>query len=80
MADARHGRELLVYFSLYCLTDTDSAQYAFLTTRRGQFDSADDLLRHLLYAVVYQKQKYQDIIRLTLASGSLQCSKKPRYA
>ncbi|THH04363.1 hypothetical protein EW145_g5576 [Phellinidium pouzarii] len=46
-------------------------EYAFLLTRRDQFDAAEDMLRHLLLSLVYQRQGYQDTLRLTLATCAM---------
>ncbi|TFY79029.1 hypothetical protein EWM64_g4983, partial [Hericium alpestre] len=41
-------------------------QYAFLLTRRGQYDVADEVLRHILFSNAYLSRSYQDKIRLAL--------------
>ncbi|KAI5117819.1 hypothetical protein M0805_004949 [Coniferiporia weirii] len=46
-------------------------EYAFLLTRRDQFNAAEDVLRHLLLSLVFQRQSYQDVIRLALATCAL---------
>ncbi|KAH8108394.1 TPR-like protein [Phellopilus nigrolimitatus] len=43
-------------------------EYAFLLTRRDQFEAAEDVLRHLLLSLVYRAQGYQDTLRLALTS------------
>ncbi|KAL5525422.1 TFC4 [Sanghuangporus sanghuang] len=43
-------------------------EYAFLLTRRDHFEEADDVLRHLMLSTVYSSQKFQDTLRLTLAT------------
>lgn len=43
-------------------------QYAFLLTKRGQFEIADEVLRHILVSNAYQSRERQDSIRLALIS------------
>lgn len=47
-------------------------QYCFLLTQRGQYDLADEILRHILVSNAYQARVHQDSIRLALIS-------KPHY-
>jgi len=43
-------------------------QYCFLLTQRGQYDLADEILRHILVSNAYQSRMRQDSIRLALIS------------
>ena len=43
-------------------------QYCFLLTQRGQYDLADEILRHILVSNAYQSRVRQDSIRLALIS------------
>ena len=43
-------------------------QYAFLLTKRGQYEIADEVLRHILVSNAYQSRERQDSIRLALIS------------
>ena len=49
-------------------TDSIASQYAFLLTRRGQYDLANEVLRHLLFSNAFQSRPSQDSIRLGLIS------------
>ncbi|KAL5520201.1 hypothetical protein ACEPAG_9414 [Sanghuangporus baumii] len=50
-------------------------EYAFLLTRRDRFEEADDVLRHLMLSTVYSSQKFQDTLRLTLATCAVHARK-----
>ncbi|KAJ7192484.1 hypothetical protein GGX14DRAFT_552972 [Mycena pura] len=41
-------------------------QYAFITTERGDYDQADEILRHLLMSAAYSSAPSQDCIRVAL--------------
>ncbi|KAI0664249.1 TPR-like protein [Cubamyces menziesii] len=45
--------------------------YAFLLTRRGQYDLGNEVLRHLLYSNAYQSRSSQDSIRLALITCAI---------
>ena len=47
-------------------------QYAFLLTKRGQYEIADEVLRHILVSNAYQSRERQDSIRLALISKPYQ--------
>ena len=53
------------------MTLTFDGQYAFVMTRRDQFDDADEVLRHILVSHVYQDRASQDTLRLALISKLL---------
>lgn len=42
------------------------SQYAFILTKRGQYETAEEVLRHLMLSNAYQKAETQITIRLTL--------------
>ncbi|PFH45985.1 hypothetical protein AMATHDRAFT_8403 [Amanita thiersii Skay4041] len=46
-------------------------QYAFLLTKRGQFEIADEVLRHILVSNAYQSRERQDSIRLALITCAI---------
>ncbi|CCM04149.1 uncharacterized protein FIBRA_06311 [Fibroporia radiculosa] len=46
--------------------------YAFLLTKRGQYDSAHEILRHITYSSAYQTRVAQDTIRLALITCAIQ--------
>ncbi|EJD05267.1 TPR-like protein [Fomitiporia mediterranea MF3/22] len=50
---------------------TLAMEYAFLLTRRQQIDAAEDVLRHLMMSTAFNGQKYQDTLRLTIATCAL---------
>ncbi|KAL7280359.1 hypothetical protein ACG7TL_005282 [Trametes sanguinea] len=45
--------------------------YAFLLTRRGQYELANEVLRHLLYSNAFQSRSSQDSIRLALITCAI---------
>ena len=47
---------------------TENLQYSFNVTRRGQYDTADEILRHIIVSNAYQARERQDSIRLALIS------------
>ncbi|KAJ6611013.1 TPR-like protein [Mycena sp. CBHHK59/15] len=46
-------------------------QYCFLLTTRGQFESAEEILRHILLSIAYRSRQSQDSIRLALITCAL---------
>lgn len=46
-------------------------QYCFLLTRRGQYDVADEILRHIMVSNAYQARERQDSIRLAIITCGL---------
>ncbi|KAI0063565.1 TPR-like protein [Artomyces pyxidatus] len=47
-------------------------QYAFLLTKRGQYDLADEILNHILHSNAYEKQRDKlDTIRLALITCAI---------
>jgi general transcription factor 3C polypeptide 3 (transcription factor C subunit 4) len=44
------------------------AQYCFNLTQKGQFEAADEILRHIIVSNAYQARERQDSIRLALIS------------
>ncbi|KAF4563013.1 transcription factor TFIIIC subunit tfc4 [Pleurotus pulmonarius] len=46
-------------------------QYAFLLTKRGQHDIADEVLRHILLSSPYQDRSSQNTIRLSLITCAI---------
>ncbi|EDR04660.1 uncharacterized protein LACBIDRAFT_304399 [Laccaria bicolor S238N-H82] len=46
-------------------------QYCFLLTRQGQYDIADEILRHILVSNAYQARERQDSIRLAIITCGL---------
>ncbi|KAK2462196.1 hypothetical protein APHAL10511_005784 [Amanita phalloides] len=46
-------------------------QYAFLLTKRGQYEIADEVLRHILVSNAYQSRERQDSIRLALITCAI---------
>ncbi|KAJ7236030.1 hypothetical protein C8J57DRAFT_1377318 [Mycena rebaudengoi] len=47
-------------------------QYCFLNTRRGRFESADEILRHILLSVAYRSRQFQSSIRLAMITCALE--------
>ncbi|KAM5536661.1 hypothetical protein V8D89_009756 [Ganoderma adspersum] len=45
--------------------------YAFLLTRRGQYDMGDEVLRHLLFSNAFQTRSSQDSIRLGIITCAI---------
>ncbi|KAI0766969.1 TPR-like protein [Trametes elegans] len=45
--------------------------YAFLLTRRGQYDLANEVLRHLLFSNAFQSRSSQDSIRLAIITCAI---------
>ena len=41
-------------------------QYAFQLTKRGQYELADEILRHISFSNAYQRRETQDSIRFAL--------------
>ncbi|KAF7344575.1 hypothetical protein MSAN_01939600 [Mycena sanguinolenta] len=52
-------------------------QYCFLLTRRGQFEVADEILRHLLASVAYRSRDFQTSIRLALITCAVAAQRYP---
>ncbi|EMD31266.1 hypothetical protein CERSUDRAFT_145423 [Gelatoporia subvermispora B] len=50
-------------------------QYAFLLTKRGQYDHAQEILRHILFSNAYQGSSDKDTIHLTLMACSIHARK-----
>ncbi|KAM6492840.1 TPR-like protein [Amanita muscaria] len=46
-------------------------QYAFLLTKRGQYEIADEILRHILVSNAYQARERQDSIRIALITCAI---------
>ncbi|RDB18196.1 Transcription factor tau subunit sfc4 [Hypsizygus marmoreus] len=46
-------------------------QYCFLLTTRGQYEVADEILRHILVSNAYQARERQDTIRLALIACAI---------
>ncbi|KAG6915765.1 hypothetical protein DXG01_009970 [Tephrocybe rancida] len=46
-------------------------QYCFVLTRRGQFEAAEEILRHILVSNAYQARQRQDTIRIALISCAI---------
>ncbi|KDR78033.1 hypothetical protein GALMADRAFT_245006 [Galerina marginata CBS 339.88] len=46
-------------------------QYCFTLTKRGQYDTADDILRHVMVSNAYQAKERQDSIRLALIACAI---------
>ncbi|KAG6888878.1 hypothetical protein C0995_005133 [Termitomyces sp. Mi166 len=46
-------------------------QYCFLLTRRGQYEAADEILRHILVSNAYQARQRQDTIRIALIACAI---------
>ncbi|KAJ7634784.1 TPR-like protein [Roridomyces roridus] len=46
-------------------------QYAFLVTSRGQFDTAEEVLKHLLLSVAFRSMRYQNAIRLAIITCAI---------
>ncbi|EDR07780.1 uncharacterized protein LACBIDRAFT_297936 [Laccaria bicolor S238N-H82] len=46
-------------------------QYCFILTRRGQYDVADEILRHIMVSNAYQARERQDSIRLAIITCGL---------
>ncbi|KAJ6488044.1 hypothetical protein C8R45DRAFT_264401 [Mycena sanguinolenta] len=52
-------------------------QYCFLLTMRGQFEVADEILRHLLASVAYRSRDSQTSIRLALITCAVATQRYP---
>ncbi|KAJ7211351.1 hypothetical protein GGX14DRAFT_624389 [Mycena pura] len=52
-------------------------QYCFVLTRRGQFELAEEILKHILLSVVYRSTEYQTSIRLALITCALAARRFP---
>lgn len=52
-------------------------QYCFLLTQRGQYDLADEILRHILVSNAYQARVHQDSIRLALITCAIATQRFP---
>ncbi|KAH9476509.1 Transcription factor tau subunit sfc4 [Psilocybe cubensis] len=46
-------------------------QYCFILTRRGQYDTAEEILRHIMVSNAYQAKERQDSIRLALITCAI---------
>ncbi|KAF8895474.1 hypothetical protein BD779DRAFT_1499735 [Infundibulicybe gibba] len=46
-------------------------QYCFLLTRRGQYEQADEILRHIMLSNPYQTRERQDSIRIALITCAI---------
>ncbi|KAK0189733.1 hypothetical protein F5146DRAFT_1103820 [Armillaria mellea] len=46
-------------------------QYCFILTKRGQYDLADEVLRHILLSNAYQSKELQSTIRLALLACAI---------
>ncbi|KAG6843906.1 hypothetical protein H0H87_011895, partial [Tephrocybe sp. NHM501043] len=46
-------------------------QYCFVLTRRGQFEAAEEILRHVLVSNAYQARRRQDTIRIALIACAI---------
>ncbi|PPQ91090.1 hypothetical protein CVT25_013128 [Psilocybe cyanescens] len=46
-------------------------QYCFMLTRRGQYDTAEEILRHIMVSNAYQAKERQDSIRLALITCAI---------
>ena len=66
-------------FSCYVMHIIDwKAQYCFVLTKQEQYETADEILRHIMVSNAYQARERQDSIRLALISerfGSLSISR-----
>ncbi|TFY64254.1 hypothetical protein EVJ58_g2743 [Rhodofomes roseus] len=51
--------------------------YTFLLTRRGQYNLAQEVLRHILYSSAYQSRLAQDSIRLALITCAIHVGQFP---
>ncbi|KAH9921621.1 TPR-like protein [Fomitopsis serialis] len=51
--------------------------YTFLLTRRGQYNLAQEVLRHILYSSAYQSRLAQDSIRLALMTCAIHVGQFP---
>ncbi|PCH42829.1 TPR-like protein [Wolfiporia cocos MD-104 SS10] len=51
--------------------------YAFLLTRRDQYDLAQEILRHITYSNAYQGRAYQDTIKLALITCAAHAGQYP---
>lgn len=47
------------------------AQYAFILTRRGEYELADEVLRHILVSNGYRSKEKQVTIRIAIISTHL---------
>lgn len=54
--------------SLHLLHFLKGLQYCFNLTNRGQYSTADEILRHIIVSNAYQARERQDSIRLALIS------------
>ncbi|GJF00510.1 TPR-like protein [Phanerochaete sordida] len=50
-------------------------QFSFNLTRRGQYDDAQEILRHILYSNAFQKRVYLDAIRCALITCAIGAGK-----
>ena len=55
-----------------CIEGFLGAQYAFILTRRGEYELADEVLRHILMSNGYRSKEKQVTIRLAIISMYLQ--------
>ena len=54
--------------ALLCPLADTGEQFCFLLNRRGQYDVADEILRHIMVLHAYQARERQDSIRLPIIS------------
>ncbi|KAF9011799.1 hypothetical protein BDQ17DRAFT_1420213 [Cyathus striatus] len=52
-------------------------QYCFILTKKGQYDLADEVLRHILVSNAYQTRERQDSIRLALITCAIATQRFP---
>jgi general transcription factor 3C polypeptide 3 (transcription factor C subunit 4) len=52
-------------------------QYAFLLTKRGKYELADEVLSHILISNAYMDRRSQDTLRLGLIGARLCIREKP---
>ncbi|KDQ49967.1 hypothetical protein JAAARDRAFT_42458 [Jaapia argillacea MUCL 33604] len=50
-------------------------QYAFLLTKRNEYDSAEEVIRHVMYSNAYQERTIQDTLRLTLITCAVSANR-----
>ncbi|KAF8636092.1 hypothetical protein AX17_003797 [Amanita inopinata Kibby_2008] len=51
-------------------------QYAFLLTKRGQYEIAEEVLRHILVSNAYQSRERQDSVRMALITCAVHAQKQ----
>ncbi|KAJ6595740.1 hypothetical protein DFH09DRAFT_146419 [Mycena vulgaris] len=52
-------------------------QYCFLLTARGQFDTAEEILRHILLSTAYRSRESQSSIRLAIITCAVAAQRHP---